>query len=285
MKTYRILSLGAGVQSTTIALMIHRGQLPPIDAAIFADPQEESEATYSHLKWLIEETKNSFPTIIRSRGKLGNDLMNGNGSGSKRFASIPAFQGQYGTLTGITRRQCTSEYKTNVVEQTIKRDVIGLKPRQRFPLDIRVTQIIGLSFDEPSRLLRVREQFAKRVKWADPEFPLFQMQMSRKDCMKWLSDYGVPHTVPRSACVFCPYHSNQEWLRIKTEDPAGWNRAVEIDELLRRGGSACNRLLRAKLWLHRSCVPLAEADLRSKDERVGQTVISFDTECHGMCGN
>lgn len=265
--------------------MAHKGELPQIDAAIFADPQEESEATYSHLKWLIEETKNSFPTIIRSRGKLGDDLMNGNGSASKRTASIPAFQGQYGSLTGITRRQCTSEYKTNVVERAIKRDIVGLRSGQRFPKDVRVAQIIGLSFDEPSRLLRVREQFSKRVKWADPEFPLFQMQMTRGDCIKWLSKYGVPHVVPRSACTFCPYHSNQEWLRIKTEDPSGWNRAIEIDEMLRRECSACNRLLRAKLWLHRSCVPLAKADLRSRDERVGQTVISFDTECLGMCGN
>jgi len=285
MKHYLILSLGAGVQSTTIALMIHKGDLPAIDAAIFADPKEESQSTYNHLKWLIEETKNSFPTIVRSRGKLGDDLVNGNGSKSSRFASIPAFQGDHGNLTGLTRRQCTSEYKTNVVENTIKREIIGLKPRQRFPIDVRVKQIIGLSFDEPSRLLRVRESFAKRVKWADPEFPLFQMQMTRRDCIKWLSGYGIPHTVPRSACVFCPYHSNEEWNRIKLEDPSGWNRAVEIDEALRREGSACNRLLRKKLWLHRSCVPLAEADLRSKDERVGQTTISFDTECHGMCGN
>ena len=35
----RILSLGAGVQSSTLALMIARGQLPPIDGAIFADVQ------------------------------------------------------------------------------------------------------------------------------------------------------------------------------------------------------------------------------------------------------
>lgn len=285
MKRYRILSLGAGVQSTTIALMVHRGELPAIDAAVFADPQEESDATYVHLKWLVEETKNSFQTIIRTRGKLGDDLINGNGSKSNRFATIPAFQGNDGVLTGLQRRQCTSEYKTNVVEKTIKREIVKLKHGQRFPSDVRVTQIIGLSFDEPSRLLRVRDQFAKRVKWADPEFPLFQMQMTRKDCQKWLLDYGVPHEVPRSACSFCPYHSNEEWNRIKTDDPQGWKRAVEIDEALRTEGSACNRKLRAKLWLHRSCVPLAEADLRSKDERIGQTIFSFDTECHGMCGN
>ena len=39
MPTLRVLSLGAGVQSTTLALMAARGEFPhePIDAAIFGE--------------------------------------------------------------------------------------------------------------------------------------------------------------------------------------------------------------------------------------------------------
>jgi 3'-phosphoadenosine 5'-phosphosulfate sulfotransferase (PAPS reductase)/FAD synthetase len=35
----RVISLGAGVQSTTVLLLAHRGELPggPVDYAIFAD--------------------------------------------------------------------------------------------------------------------------------------------------------------------------------------------------------------------------------------------------------
>ena len=33
----RILSLGAGVQSSTLALMINKGEVSMVDAAIFAD--------------------------------------------------------------------------------------------------------------------------------------------------------------------------------------------------------------------------------------------------------
>ena len=36
-KNLRILSLGAGVQSSTLALMIEKGEIPMVDAAIFAD--------------------------------------------------------------------------------------------------------------------------------------------------------------------------------------------------------------------------------------------------------
>lgn len=50
----RVLSLGAGVQSTTLFLMSLRGELPPLDAAIFADTQWEPKAVYKHLNWLVQ---------------------------------------------------------------------------------------------------------------------------------------------------------------------------------------------------------------------------------------
>lgn len=45
----RFLSLGAGVQSSTLALMIALGELPPVDAAIFSDTHWEPRAVY---EWL-----------------------------------------------------------------------------------------------------------------------------------------------------------------------------------------------------------------------------------------
>lgn len=50
----RILSLGAGVQSTTLALMAAHGEIGPMpDAAIFADTGNEPDAVYDHLQWLM----------------------------------------------------------------------------------------------------------------------------------------------------------------------------------------------------------------------------------------
>jgi hypothetical protein len=281
-----ILSLGAGVQSTVLALMVKRGDLPPITAAIFADPQEESGATYRHLDWLENECKGSFAIFRRTAGKLGDHLLNGRNSTGGRFASIPAFQAVVpGKLEGIGQRQCTKEYKTEVVERCIRRDILGLRPHQRIPTAIEIEQWIGLSYDESSRVIRVRETFSTKVKWATPRFPLFEMQMDRRTCIEWLQRYGVPHTTPRSACVFCPYKQNSEWRRLKEEDPEGWARALDIDAALRIPGCVVNRKMNRTLYLHRSCVPLAEADLRERDVRVGQTTMSFDTECLGMCGN
>ena len=47
--TIRTLSLGAGVQSTTLLLMALDGTLPAIDCAIFADTGWEPASVYEHL--------------------------------------------------------------------------------------------------------------------------------------------------------------------------------------------------------------------------------------------
>jgi hypothetical protein len=81
---------------------------PPIklDAAIFADTGEEPEAVYRHLEWL--QSLNGPPILVRSVGRLGDDLVNGRNSTGGRFASIPAFTTKdEGGTVGITRRQCS----------------------------------------------------------------------------------------------------------------------------------------------------------------------------------
>ena len=48
-KHIRVISLGAGVQSTTMALMAAQGEIGPMpDCAIFADTQGEPRKVYEH---------------------------------------------------------------------------------------------------------------------------------------------------------------------------------------------------------------------------------------------
>ena len=44
-----LLSLGAGVQSTTLLILAARGDLEPLDGAVFADTGWEPAAVYTHL--------------------------------------------------------------------------------------------------------------------------------------------------------------------------------------------------------------------------------------------
>jgi len=269
----RILNLGGGVQSTTLYLMALRGEIAPIDCAIFADLGEEPKSVYAHMEWLKSL---GGPTIhVVSAGILGNDLVKGVNSKGRRFASIPAFTAQNeGEPLGIVRRQCTSDYKIAPIERFIRRELLGLAKGQR--IKTKLTQIFGISLDEAGRATRIKSNCPH---WSEPEFPLCDKMMTRADCVKWLKTFGIPHTVPRSACVFCPYKSNHEWLLLRETDPEGWARAVEIDDALRVEGTVCNRNLNEKLYIHKSCRPLKEVHLT--DGERGQSAFNF--ECEGGC--
>ena len=280
----RILNLGAGVQSTAVALMVHRGELPPIDAAVFADVGEEPSSVYLHLKWLIHEVSPSFPVHLVTNGRLGDALVVGR-KWRKGHTTIPAFTLGPDSI-GQVRRQCTGDYKIEPVERFIRRELLGVKPRCRVPKGTNVTQLFGLSYEEMGRAHRVTKSFHNtgRASFSTPAFPLIDRMMKRGDCLKWLSDYGVPHPVERSACVFCPYKSNREWQRLKLHDPDGWNRAVEIDGLLRVASSKQAFGMKNPQFLHRDCVPIGEIDFSTAEERGDQGTMGFYGECQGMCG-
>src|SRR3954454_22262783 len=86
-----------------------------LDYAVFADTQEEPESVYGHLEWL--RSLGGPPILTDTAGKLGDDLIHGKNSTGQRFASIPALtSAEPGRPGGMLRRQCTAEYKINVVE-------------------------------------------------------------------------------------------------------------------------------------------------------------------------
>jgi hypothetical protein len=282
---YHILNLGAGVQSTTLYLMFMRGEITPqIDCAIFADTQEEPAAVYRHLEWL--QSLNGPQIIVRTAGKLGDDLMNGTrapGAARARFAAIPAFVINEDGGIGRLKRQCSKEYKTQVIERTIRRDILGLKPRQRFPRNIKVVQYIGISLDEAGRAGRISKRFSETCKWSTPKFPLIERYWTRPDCLNYLVD-KLPHQCPRSACTFCPNRDDTGWLLLRQTDPEGWARAVRLDKSLRNGAVA-SRKMSGDLFLHRSCLPLdlVQFDPTPKPREL-QLSMSFASECEGVCG-
>jgi hypothetical protein len=291
MTEHHFLNLGAGVQSTALYLMSIDGdepEVPRFDAAIFADTQEEPDEVYRHLEWL--ESQGGPPIIRTTAGKLGDALDRGSdANGNTRtdgghYISIPAFTlhpvtKQYGTI----QRQCTKDFKIVPIEKLIRKRC-GAAPGRPISKHIIVHQYMGLSFDEPKRVIRVKQRFlAKPSNWK-VHFPLWEMQFDRGDCKAYLRN-RMPYEVPRSACVFCPFKRDDEWRRLKEKDPAGWDRAVEVDKVCRTGTG-----LDAHRFLHRSCQPLDEVDLRPADEKSGQMNMfrhlrGFQDECEGYCGN
>lgn len=273
----RILSVGAGVQSTALALMAINGEVGPLpDVMIFADPGAETGATMDHLAWLEAEvtkrTNGRMQTLRVSNGSItetierranGTVALRRDGQPS-RFVSAPFFTEN----GGMGRRQCTREFKIEPITK-MQRQMLGFKPRQRIPVGACEVWI-GISTDEVTRASSATES------WCVHRYPLLEQRMSRHDCEAWLQRNGYP-VPPKSACVFCPYRSNLEWRWLKENDPAAWAEAVRIDELIRQSPNMTHRE-----YLHRDRMPLSEVDLRTDSQRNGQH--SWLLECEGGCG-
>lgn len=260
----RVLSLGAGVQSTTMALMAAHGEIgPKPDCAIFADTGAEPERVYRHFDWLRGQLP--FEVHVVSAGNIKTDMLSGKTNGRPPFHIL----NPNGTK-GFSRRQCTQDYKILPIQRKV-RELIGLRPRQRGPKDVQVEQWIGISLDEAIRTKPSRLPYIKH-RW-----PLIERRMSRQDCLRWLTEHQYP-TPPKSACVFCPFHSDSMWRDMKANDPKAWVEAVEIDRAIRDRGM----LLRGTPFLHPSLRPLTDVDLSTHEER-GQLNL-FLNECEGMCG-
>jgi len=267
-----VLSLGAGVQSTTLALMAAHGVIGPMpDCAVFADTGWEPAAVYDHLSWLTSSNVLPFPVHIVSAGNIRESLLSA--AHGQRWASIPAFTrtlDRRGRASiGMMRRQCTSEYKIAPIRRKV-RELAGLA-RKRSPTMPVIEQWIGISMDES---VRMKPSFET---WRLNRWPLIEERMSRQDCLAWLSrhDYPLP---PKSACIGCPFHSDAMWRAMRDGDPGAWSDAVDVDRTIRTG----LRGIRGEVYLHRSGVPLGEADLSTEADR-GQLDL-FANECDGMCG-
>lgn len=268
METVRVLSFGAGTQSSAVLGLIEQGKLPPVDFAVFADTGCEPDAVYDWLHKMKNWAKTEI--IIAQRSNLYDDTIKLARGEVKRLASLPFFTkntDDYEDRQSIMKRQCTSDYKIAVVQKAI-RERLGYKSRQW--VKHKVEMLLAMSLDEVDRMRDSRE------KWIKNKYPLiFDVPMHRQQSIDFVRSLGLGEP-PRSACLMCPFHSNQEWRWLRDNEPHNWKKAVELDK-------ACRKLprLNSETYLHNSLVPLDEVNL---DEQTDQMDL-FRNDCSGFCGS
>ena len=273
-RVIRIISLGAGVQSTTLLMLAIHGEIEPVEHCIFADTGWEPSHVYTHLaklKPLMEKSGIQYHEVKcvtpGSSGNIRKDALE-----KDRFASIPFHTISPAGKRGMGRRQCTSEYKIRPVQRRV-REIMGLEYKQRYARKYGIVhQLMGISTDEIQRAKDVRKPyiFAK--------FPLLDLGMSRQDCLDWMADKG--YELPkRSACIGCPYHDNAEWLNMKENDPEAFMDAVNFEK---KAQIKLTDRFESKVFLHPSCEPLETVDFASRIQTKQPSL--FDNECEGMCG-
>ena len=267
-KTLVVISLGAGVQSSTMALMAAEGVLPKVDCAIFADTGYEPKAVYRYLEFLKKILP--YPVYVVSKGNIKKDMLDSIDNGT-RFPTAPFFtQAEITGKKGMLRRQCTADYKIVPIRKKI-RELCGIKYGKHFPKNKYVEQWIGISTDEIQRMKPARDKYILN------RHPLIEAKMSRQDCIDYLKKEKIP-LPEKSACIVCPYHNDAYWHFMKNERPEEFADAVEFDKNIRTG----SRNIRDKLYLHRSCKPLDEVEFNKKEN--DKQLDMFNNECEGMCG-
>lgn len=263
----RVLSLGAGVQSTVLALKACNGELPGLDAAIFADTGWEPPSVYEQVDRLSDELARVGIVFHRvSSGDLRSDTLDPD----HRFASVPYFTKNADGSDGMGRRQCTSEYKLKPIKRKV-REILGYPHPTPVPKGVYAEQWIGFSTDE---IHRVRDRLD--VNYSRPRYPLLELDMSRKDCVRWLTAAGWGHTA-KSACIGCPFHGNAQWRDLRDNHPEQWADAVDFDRQIRKGGASA-KPLDGEAFLHTSRVPLelAPIDRVSRREWADRQIDIFD---------
>ena len=269
----RVLSLGAGVQSTTMALMAAHGEFGVMpDFALFADTGAEPPSVYQHLEWLTSPNVLPFPVRILKERNLLEDARKGLNSTGHRWAAIPWFLDRGAKGLAMGKRQCTKEYKLVPLSREQRR-LVGAVGRERIAAGA-VEIWIGISTDEAGRMKPAR------VQWQTNRWPLIEKNMSRGDCLAWLEKNGYPRP-PKSACSFCPYRSDESWMRLKQDEPEAFAQACEIDDAMRGAAASHRDRLKATPYLHRSLKPLREVEF---DPAAGKQPDMFNEECEGMCG-
>jgi hypothetical protein len=262
-----------------MALMYMQHELKPMpDCAIFADTGHEPAAVYDWLRWL--EQRLPFPIYQVAKGDLwaAATRVRRTRDGLRTYiaTAIPAFTQKDPSkrnARGKAQRHCTRDFKILPINKKV-RELLGRK-RILMRDGILAEMLIGISTDE---YLRMKPN---HIPWIESKWPLIDAGMSRADCLAWMArnEYPIP---PRSACTFCPYRSDEQWLALtpaefddaclkETELQTAYRLATELDSVP---------------YLHSSRQPLRSVKLDPMTRRsmAADQMNLFNNECEGMCG-
>ena len=192
----RILSFGAGVQTTALAILAVQGKMP-VDVVVFADTKGEKPETY----WYME---NYTIPLLQHEGIRFEWLENQSKYDGK---SLYDFSIKHQFLPGMPSRQCSDHFKARVIHK-------------KFP---KAQKMIGFNTDEIKR--------SENPIHKGSIFPLLELGYSGSDCVQIIQDYGwmIP---TKSSCFFCPFQRPYEWNWLKTRHYDLFHKALELEQAM-----------------------------------------------------
>ena len=238
----RYFSFGGGVQSMAVMVLAAQGKVR-YDQFLFANVGEDSEnpATLIYLERYAKPyaADHDIDLVeLRKTVRGQPETLLEWTLRDERSVRLPAYMAN----GAPGRRSCTSDFKIKVIARHMKQQ--GATPAAP------AVAALGISLDEWQRA-----RTDSGIPWQVLEYPLLDLRMNRRDCMKVIEEAGLP-VPPKSSCWFCPFHSRGEWTRLKREEPEQFQRAVELERLLNERRA---KLGKDNIYLHASAQPLEQA--------------------------
>ncbi len=237
----RTFSFGGGVQSTAVLVLAAMGQVQ-YDTFLFANVGNDSEnpATLEYVETVAKPYAAAYgiELLELQRKRRNGDAVTllGTLQASQRSIDIPAYMA--GGAPG--NRNCTGQFKIKVIARWQAARLAGE----------RAVLGLGISMDEIQRA-RTNSGYA----WQELEYPLLDLRMNRRDCVKVIQDSGLP-VPPKSSCWFCPFHRRDEWMQLKRNTPELFDKAVALENTLNERRAMLGK---DNIYLHSSLVPLERA--------------------------
>ena len=241
--TQRYFSFGGGVQSMAVLVLAAQGRVQ-YDAFLFSNVGHDSEnpATIAY----VENVAKPFAAAqgielveLQKRRRTGEPVtLLGQLHHSRKSIDIPAYVG----AGAPGNRNCTINFKMKV---------IGKYTKQHGATEAAPAVVaIGISMDEIQRMHN-----KSAIDWQTLEYPLIDLRLYRRDCVRIIADAGLP-VPPKSSCWFCPFHRRDEWTTMKREQPELFAKAVALESMLNERRATLGR---DEIYLHASLQPLERA--------------------------
>jgi hypothetical protein len=194
-RTMRVLSLGAGVNSTALLVLRAQGKVG-FDIAVFADTGCEQPETYEYIEKVIKPFCKEHQIKLVFTNKEGKNLYDDNIE--RKIIPIRAW------------RSCTDKFKIRPIRKFLMAN---------YP-NTDITTIIGFCKGEEGR---------QKESGCGDIAPLITMGIDRDGCIKIIQDAGLPIPI-KSGCYFCPHQPMKSWLNILKKHPDLYAKAEALEK-------------------------------------------------------
>lgn len=234
----KILSFGAGMQSTALALMSCENAfaktdgkelpyplVPIYDIVIFCDLGLEPVWVRKQADFVRRACETAGIRYKELDAPLYQDLMR-----VLERSVLSVSRG--GRLTKKdtnpnSHATGTLDYKVQVISKYVRWELLGYRKHQRLrDEDKKAHEMhLGFSFEEKKRCKESpNPMFVNK-------FPLVDMMLERKDNYAYIKDVWGLDT-KASACCFCPFHRNYFFEHLKHNEPSTYGKLLAVDTLL-----------------------------------------------------